>query len=111
MISYDFEFLFRSIIFGGILFVQKYPPKMPILKVHQQHQPGSPGSRQTQGTTSWPENGGYQGIVGYPHVPTYEPGSKLPMLGMVISPLIGIVIKGSLDEKLPSYEVLKMLKE
>ena len=28
-----------------------------------------------------------------------------------ISVTVGVIVKGSLDEKLPSYEVLKMLKE
>ena len=34
----------------------------------------------------------------------------VPILGEIWSKVI-LIIKGSLDEKLPSYEVLKMLRE
>ena len=55
-------------------------------------------------------------VVGYnpnktgEYNPLYVPGSKLPMLGMVISPLIGIVLMGPykplrtwVDEFIPYY--------
>ena len=35
----------------------------------------------------------------------------LPVVNGIIKGVITLLIKGSLDEKLPSYEVLKMLKE